>query len=145
MTTIIKENGITFKELEKNIFRDICKIGQECTREFLEQYDQMLMKERARSKYRHKGASKTTIKTIYGEVEYKRNVYEVIEDDGFKHSVFLLDETLELDHIGFLSTNMAEVMVKTVTEMSYRQSAEKVTEMTGQRISAMGVCYCRKI
>ena len=44
MTTMITEKGITFKELEKNIFRDICKIGQECTRDFLEQYDQILMK-----------------------------------------------------------------------------------------------------
>ncbi len=99
----------------------------------------MLMKERDRNKYRHKGARSTTIKTVYGKVEYRRNVYEVKEDDGLKHFVFLLDETLELDHIGFISTNMAEIMVKAVTELSYRQSAEKVTEMTGQTISAMGV------
>lgn len=97
------------------------------------------MKERNRSKYRHKGYRKTTIKTVYGEVEYKRGVYEVTEDDGLKHFVFLLDETLELEHVGFISTNMAEFMVKAVTEMSYRQSTEKVSEMTGQTISAMGV------
>ena len=35
--------------------------------------------------------------------------------------------------------NMAEQMVSSITEMSYRQTAEKVTEMTGQSISAMGV------
>ena len=139
MDTIIKEKGLTFKELEKNIFKDICTIGQEMTRAFLEQYDRKLMKERDRSRYRHKGYRKTTIKTLYGEVEYRRGVYEVIEEDGCKHFVFLLDETLELEHIGFISTNMAELMVKSVTEMSYRQSAEKVTEMTGQTISAMGV------
>lgn len=139
MDTIIKEKGLTFKELQKNIFKDICTIGQEMTREFLEQYDRKLMKERDRFRYRHKGYRKTTIKTLYGEVEYRRGVYEVIEEDGCKHFVFLLDETLELEHIGFISTNMAELMVKSVTEMSYRQSAEKVTEMTGQTISAMGV------
>ena len=94
MNTIIKENAITFKELEQKIFKDICKIGQECIREFLEWYDQMLMKNCDRSKYRTKD----------------------IEEDGLKHCVFLLDETLELDHIGFISTNMAEFMVKSVTE-----------------------------
>lgn len=139
MNTMIKENGITFKELEKKIFRDICKIGQNCTREFLEQYDKVLMIDRDRSKYRHKGRRKTTIKTIYGEVEYQRAVYEVKEEDGTKRFVYLLDETLELDHIGLISTNMAELLVKSVTEMSYRETAAKVTEMTGQSISAMGV------
>lgn len=127
MNTIIKENAITFKDLEQKIYKDICKIGQECTREFLEQYDQMLMRERDKAKYRNKGHRKTVIKTVYGEVEYQRTVYEVIEEDGLKHFVYLLDETLELDHIGFISTNMAELMVKSVTEM------------TGQSISAIGV------
>ena len=139
MNTIIKEKGITFKELEQNIFKDICEIGQNITGTFLERYDQMLMKERDRSKYRHKGYRKTTIKTVYGEVEYKRSVYEVVEEDGYKHYVYLLDENLELENIGFISTNMAELMVKSVTEMSYRESAAKVSEMTGQTISAMGV------
>ena len=63
MDTIIKENKITFKELEQNIFRNICKIGQKCTREFLEEYDKHLMKERDHLKYRNKGYRKTTIKT----------------------------------------------------------------------------------
>ncbi len=34
---------------------------------------------------------------------------------------------------------MAEQMVSSITEMSYRETAEKITEMTGQTISAMGV------
>lgn len=36
MNTIIKENGLTFKDLEKNIFRAVCEAGQKCTRELLE-------------------------------------------------------------------------------------------------------------
>ena len=35
MDTIIKENSITFKDLEKNIFRWICQIGQEFTKELI--------------------------------------------------------------------------------------------------------------
>ena len=53
--------------------------------------------------------------------------------------MYLLDETLELDHVGLISTNMAELLVKGITELSYRECATKVSEMTGQTISAMGV------
>ena len=139
MKTMIAENGVTFKELKKNIYKWICKIGQSFTKEFLERYDQMLMKERDKSKYRHKGLRQTTVKTVYGEVTYSRAVYEVIEEDGTKHFVYLLDETLELENIGLISTNMAELLVKGITEQSYRACAAQVSEMTGQTISAMGV------
>ena len=139
MDTMIKENGVTFKELEKNIFAWICQIGQNFTKEFLERYDQMLMKQRDKSYYRHKGLRQTTIKTVYGEVTYQRAVYEASNEDGTKRFVYLLDETLELDNVGLISTNMAELLVSGITEMSYRECAAKVSQMTGQGISAMGV------
>ena len=66
-------------------------------------------------------------------------VYEVTEEEGTKHFVYLLDETLALDHVGLISTNMAELLVKGITELSYRECASQVSEMTGQTISAMGV------
>lgn len=122
-----------------HIYKWICEIGQNFTKEFLERYDQMLMQERDKTRYRHKGLRKTTIKTVYGEVTYHRAVYEVIEEDGMKHFVYLLDETLELENIGLISTNMAELLVKGITEQSYRACAAQVSEMTGQTISAMGV------
>ena len=139
MTTMIKENGITFKELEKNIFAWICETGRLFTTEFLERYDRMLMKERDKRKYRHKGLRQTTVKTVYGEVTYNRAIYEVREEGGEKHFVYLLDETLGLENIGLISTNMAELLVKGITESSYRECAARASEMTGQRISAMGV------
>ncbi len=43
MKLMIKENGVTFKQLEKNVFTWICQIGQEFTKDFLERYDRMLM------------------------------------------------------------------------------------------------------
>lgn len=139
MESIIAENGVTFKELEKNIYSWICQIGRQFTIEFLERYDRILMESRDRKKYRHKGQRQTTIKTVYGEVTYHRAVYEAIEEDGVKHYVYLLDETLQLDNVGLISTNMAELLVKGITEMSYRECAAKISEMTGQVISAMGV------
>ena len=61
------------------------------------------------------------------------------QEDGIKRYVYLLDETLQPDNVGLISTNMAELLVKGITELSYRECAKKVSEMTGQRISAMGV------
>lgn len=139
MDTMIKENGITFKELEKNIFKSICEAGRRCTAELLEQYDRKLMKDRDKTMYRHKGLRETTVKTVYGEVAYRRAIYEKVKEDGSRSFVYLLDETLELKNIGLISTNLAEKLVEGVTEMSYRQCAAKVSEMTGQSISAMGV------
>ena len=72
MSLMIKENGVTFKELEKNIYAWVCQIGREFTKEFLERYDRMLMEDRDKKKYRNKGARQTTVKTVYGEVTYQR-------------------------------------------------------------------------
>lgn len=139
MNLMIKENDVTFKELEKNIYAWVCQIGRKFTKEFLERYDRMLMEERDKKKYRNKGVRQTTVKTVYGEVTYQRNVYEVTEEDGTRRFVYLLDETLELNHVGLISTNMAELLVKGITELSYRECASQVSKMTGQTISAMGV------
>lgn len=76
---------------------------------------------------------------MYGEVTYCRAVYKVVEEDGFKHYVYLLDKALQPGSVGLISTNMAELLVKGITELSYWECAAEVSEMTGQTISAMGV------
>lgn len=139
MDTIIKENGITFKELEKEIFGWICGIGREVTTELLERYDRHLMENRDSKAYRHKGLRTTTVKTVYGEVTYQRAIYETKNEDGTKRYAYLLDETLELENVGLISTNLAERLVTGITELSYRECARQISELTGQSISAMGV------
>lgn len=109
------------------------------TCEFLEKYDRYLMETRDRAAYRHKGYRQTTIKTVYGEVEYRRSVYEVKRDDGTHEYVFLLDEQLHIKGVGLISQNLAEQLVSGITEMSYRNCADKISHTTGQSVSAMGV------
>ena len=106
-------------------FEMICKLGQEYTRDFLERYDTYLMENRDKEAYRNKGKRTTNVKTVYGEVEYERRVYEVTREDGIKEFVYLLDEQLEISGVGLISMNMAEQMVSSITEMSYRETAEK--------------------
>ena len=64
MKSMIMENGVTFKELEKNIYAWICEIGRQFTQEFLERYDRLLMESRDKKKYRNKGRRQITVKIV---------------------------------------------------------------------------------
>ena len=136
---IVKENKISFKPLEKKIFEEACKLAREHTKIILENYDDILSKERDTSKYRNKGERKTSIKTVYGDVEYERRVYQTRLRDGTKAHVYLLDEKMGMEKIGLISTNLAEKIANSVTELPYRASAEMLSSSTGQTISAGGV------
>ena len=83
-TNIVNENKVSFKEIEKAIFERICEAGREATAEILHLIDESIAGGRDKSKYRDKGYRKTTIKTVYGEVEYKRHVYITKDDEGRK-------------------------------------------------------------
>lgn len=97
------------------------------------------MQEQDKDRYRHKGSHQTTVKTVYGEAVYGRTVYETMEGDGYRHYVYLLDEALHLDNVMLISTNIAERLVKGITELLYRECAAKASGMTGQTVSVMGV------
>lgn len=139
MDNIITEKGLSFKELEIKIYSEVCEIGRIFTQEILEKYDSYIRANRDKKKYRHKGLRASTIKTVYGEVEYKRTIYQTLSDAGDTMFVYLLDELLELETVGLISMNLAEKLVQGITEMSYRECSAKTSEMTGQSISAMGV------
>ena len=48
MEQMIKDNQLTFKSLEKDIYRFICTFGQDLTKQILETYDQRLKKDETR-------------------------------------------------------------------------------------------------
>ena len=85
MNTIINKNTKSFKEFEKNIFDIICLIGESLTSYILGKWDDEINENRDKKKYRNKGLRKTSIKTIYGEVTYRRRVYET--EDGDQRTV----------------------------------------------------------
>lgn len=138
MNTIVDDKRISFKELEQKIFQFVCLIAREITRIMLESYDKGLFSGRDRQKYRDKGVRQTTIKTIYGEVTYKRHVYQTFREDGSKAYVYLLDEQMGMEKIGLISTNLAEKIAETVAESPYRVSADQISSTCGQSISAQG-------
>ena len=85
-----------------------CELGCEITRIILESYDDELATSRDTKQYRDKGGCKTSIKTVHGDVEYCRRVYRTSLEDGEKSFVYLLDEAMQMDKIGLISTNFAE-------------------------------------
>jgi hypothetical protein len=139
MKSIVEERLVSFKEFEQNIFRYVCELGREITQIMLEAYDKELSETRDKKAYRDKGKRKTTIKTVYGEVVYSRRVYQKTLEDGKKAYVHLLDEAMQMDKIGLISTNLAEKLAMTVTESPYRVTAEIISSTCGQSISAGGV------
>lgn len=139
MNTIVDENLITFKELEKKIFNYICELGREITQIMLEQYDKELAEGRDKKNYRDKGSRQTTIKTVYGEVAYSRNIYKTKLENGTNAYVYLLDQAMKMDKIGMISTNLAEKIAMTVTESPYRTSADIISSTCGQTISHGGI------
>jgi len=131
----VPESKVSFNELEREIFREVCKLGVHLLKTALESWDADLASGRERSIYRHKGKRRRTIKTILGEVEYERAVYEVVDMDGRKCSVYLLDEALGLSGSGFLSGVLMEQIVRTACESSYRETSRQISELTGQTVS----------
>ena len=139
MNTIVDEKLISFKELEKKVFKYVCELGCEITKTILESYDKELAATRDAKKYRDKGKRKTSIKTVYGTVEYERRVYKTTLENGETAHVYLLDQEMQMDKIGLISTNLAERLAMSVTENAYRVTAEEVSNTCGQSISAGGV------
>ena len=139
MINILQENEINFKSLERNIFKYGCEVACEELKELLQNIDRWLMKTRDKAIYRHKGHRKTCIKTLMGVVEYSRAVYEVMDGNLERKFVYLLDEYMGFDCVGFVSSNLAEKIADNICECSYAQTAKNISDLTGQTISHQGV------
>ena len=136
---ILTENEINIKSLEKEIYDYACKLAAKAFSNFLEILDQELMKSRDKELLRHKGHRKTCIKTLMGEVEYSRAVYQVMDNECEKKFVYLLDEYVGFENIGFISANLVERIADNICETSYGQTAKNISSLTGQSISHQGV------
>ena len=123
--------NMKFIELEKRIYKIVCELGCEIIKEILENQDKEIMQTRNKKEYRHKGYKTNTIKTVMGEVEYKRAIY--LHEGKY---IFLLDKTISIETIGKLSSNLVEIMLKTVVNTtSYRKGAFEIQNLTNEVIS----------
>lgn len=136
---ILTENEINIKSLEKEFYDYACRLAAKVFANYLQALDQELMKSRDKELLRHKGHRKTCIKTLMGEVEYSRAVYQVMDNECEKKFVYLLDEYVGFENIGFISANLVERIADNICETSYGQTAKNISSLTGQSISHQGV------
>jgi hypothetical protein len=135
---MLSEKEFDFNALEKEIFRIGCEFAAGLMEQLLVRMDEHLMLNRDRQNYRHKGKHTTTLKTLMGEVPYRRTVYETKHESGSKAYVYLLDEVLNLESFGKISSNLASMIADCASDCSFRESAKKISSMTGQSISHGG-------
>lgn len=138
MNTIVNEDALTFKDIEGAIYSYFCQQAVKATQEVLKQLDLYLMKNRDKSKYRHKGLKDDHIRCVYGDVPYERVIYETENEEGHKEHVYLLNEALKMDTIGKMSMNVVEAIIGTTTKESFRHAAEELNRISKINISHQG-------
>lgn len=134
----IKTNQVTFSEIEKEIYSFVMGVAREMLKAVLKKADNQLAAERDSKRFRDKGYRRTTIKTLFGEVEYERRVYK--DTEATEHCyVYLLDEALGISKVGLVSSEVCKLIATSICESSYRATANQITELTGLSISQQAV------
>src|SRR6056297_214409 len=119
---MILQNADDFKDLEKEIYKLVCKITRVKLKEILKLMDEEIMKNRDKNIFENKDMRERTIKTIVGSLTIKRRYYEDVK--GNYH--FLLDEYLNLPDHARQSRGLKEAALDVVKDLSYRKTSEKV-------------------
>lgn len=135
------EKFVDITTLENMIYRWVLSLGREIMSQCIEQADAILAEQRDKAVYRDKGYRTTTLKTIMGEVEYRRHVYLVSRDREATPSttIYLLDESMGLDTVGKFSDTVCMMAVEAACSVSYRTAAAELNNLTGLGISPMSV------
>lgn len=127
-----------FKSLEQNIFKFVCELGKNIIRNILENEDDRLLSLSDKKIFVNKGFKSTTIKTIIGEITFKRRIYRIYDEDSNDTGkyVFLLDQKLQIFESGLFSQNMTDLMVNAMLNTgAYRKAAEEISTSTNQSAS----------
>ena len=73
--------------------------------------------------YRDKGYRETTLKTVMGEVTYRRHVYLEQQKEGASKAVYLLDKSMGLDSVGLFSDTVCRMAAEAACAVSYRRAS----------------------
>jgi hypothetical protein len=134
-TISLNDSGLDFKFLEQKIYKVVCEVACNVLKDVLEKLDRMLMATRDIKEYRHKGIRRTHINTVMGTIEYSRRIYECHNENGKKQYIYLLDQYLNNETVGHVSTNLAEKIVEISLEESYRKTAQAMESTTNASMS----------
>ena len=135
---MLSNEKINFNSLEEKIYKDMMKLGRETIQEQLRLLDKLIKDFRDKDVFKCKDMQLTTIKSRLGEIPISRRRY-IMELNGIKKSVYLLDELLEINEFGLYSQSVLEMIVREITKKSYRETAKTVSEDTDSTISYSAV------
>ena len=138
---IVAKKEIKFKDLEEEFFKLACSMVNEMFKEVLEKYDEEIMNTRDSNRFRHKGKVGTSIKTKIGLIEYERVKYVEKKEDGTTVCRYLLDEELGITTVvgGHVSEGLIQLIIKNISELSYRACSRMIEECTGMTLSSAAI------
>ncbi len=138
---IVAKKEVKFKDLEEEFFKLACSMVNEMFKVVLEKYDEEIMNTRDSSRFRHKGKAGTSIKTKTGLIEYERVKYIEKKEDGTTACRYLLDEELGITTIvgGHVSEGLIQLIIKNISELSYRACSRMIEECTGMTLSSVAI------
>ena len=138
---IVTNKEVKFKDLEEKFFKLACSMVNEMFKVVLEKYDEEIMNTRDSVRFRHKGKVGTSIKTKTGLIEYERVKYLEKKEDGTTECRYLLDEELGITTVvgGHVSEGLIEMIIKNISELSYRACSRMIEECTGMTLSSVAV------
>ena len=96
------EEFVDITTLENRVYEAALRWGREIMRRCLKETDRILSRQRNKAVYRDKVYRPTTLKTVMGEVGYRRHVY--LLSGEAEQTVYLLDKSMGLDTVGLRLT-----------------------------------------
>lgn len=131
----MSEGGI-LSRLELSIYRVMMEIASEVFRDILEELDLKLLQKRDRSRYKNCGLRKRNLKTVFGVIEFKRRNYYDKKNSKYK---FLLDDVVERSAVGSFSENLVELILRLVSNLSFRETEEQIERLTNIRLTHQSI------
>ena len=141
------ENKVTFEKIEQEIYKTHLDRCREEFASILKELDDYVLSIVDKSLFQVVGAKEKVIKTIFGTVTFPRRLYRLGQSNGDDGTVYLLDELLNINSIGRLSTCVAQkVHSMRESNLSYRDisnalKAENNIEITRQAIPNILYAY----
>lgn len=126
---------VDITELESVVYQTVLSLGRDIMSRCIEQADSILAEQRDKGSLRDKGYRTTTLKTVMGEITYRRHVYLVEGDSVPSKSIYLLDKSMGLDTVGLFSDTVCMMAVEAACAVSYRTAATTLNDLTGLNLS----------
>ncbi|KYD30829.1 hypothetical protein B4110_2782 [Parageobacillus toebii] len=82
----LTKNSLTWKEIELDLFRALQNAFAELFTALLEDIDRQLAETRDKRRYYLKDKRRTTIQTLFGEVTFERNYYDLTVSSAARYA-----------------------------------------------------------